>query len=139
MSYSILICFFAIDIITIFYGESYSQASEILQILSFLSLFSFVGYLSGRLFIIHHLEKLYLFRAILGLFVLYLSSIFLIPSYGLKGAAFSLLIAEFFVVFVSDIFLIKKTKEILIIKIKSLYSFLDFKSYKTILKKGTTL
>ncbi len=81
----------------------------------------------------------YLFRAILGLFVLYLSSIFLIPSYGLKGAAFSLLIAEFFVVFVSDIFLIKKTKGILIIKIKSLYSFLDFKSYKTILKKGTTL
>lgn len=136
LSYSILICFFAKEIIHILYGESYSQASEILQIISFLSLFTFVGYLSGRLFVIHNLEKVYLFRAVLGLIVLYLSGIIFIPMYELKGAAMSLLMAEFFVVFVADVFFIKNTKQILIIKIKSLYSFLDFKSYRAILMSG---
>ena len=125
--YSIFICFFAKEIIIMLYGDGYYIAIEILQILSFSCVFSFIGYLSGRIFIIYNLGKIYLFRAILGLVVLYCFSIILLPHYGLKGGAISLLVAEFFVVFVSDIFFLKETKDILIIKIKSLYSFFSIR------------
>ena len=139
MLYSIFIFFFAKEIIVILYGDKYYKAIEILQTLSFLCVFSFIGYLSGRIFIVYNLEKIYLFRALLGLVVLCSSSVFLLPRYGLKGGAISLLISEFFVVFISDVFFLNRTKKILIIKIKSLYSFLDFRIYTRAFYKDNIL
>lgn len=139
MLYSIFTFFFAKEIIVILYGDKYYKAIEILQTLSFLCVFSFIGYLSGRIFIVYNLEKIYLFRALLGLVVLCSSSAFLLPRYGLKGGAISLLIAEFFVVFISDVFFLNRTKKILIIKIKSLYSFLDFRIYTRAFYKDNIL
>jgi O-antigen/teichoic acid export membrane protein len=129
LSYATIIIIFSDEIILLLYGKDYLEVSTILKYMVFLNFFSFHGYLSGRYYIIQNMEKQYLFRSILGLITLIVSSIFLIPNYAIVGAVFSLLLSEVVVVFFSDLFYFKKTKDIFLIKLKSLYLFLNYKSY----------
>jgi len=125
----VTIYFFGDFILLTLYGQDYLKSIEVLKYLSILYLFSSVGYLSGRLFIIYNLEKLYLLRATLGLLFLIIFSVKLIPEYGIQGAVFSLLISELVVVFLSDLLFFSKTKFIFFMKLKSLYLFLDIRYY----------
>jgi len=127
--YAIILIAFSDKIVTLLYGKEYHEAATLFKYMVPLNFFAFHGYLSGRYYIIHNMEKQYLLRAILGLAVLIISSFYLIPQYKLNGAVFSLLLSELTVVFISDIFYLKRTKEILIIKLRSLYLFINYKSY----------
>ncbi len=127
--YSIALIVFSKEIILLLYGKDYLYSAELFKYMVLLNFFSFHGYLSGRYYIIAKLEKQYLLRVILGLLVLLISSIYLIPKYKVEGAIMSLLLSEFMVVFISDIFNLNKTKDILMIKLKSLYLFINYKSY----------
>ncbi|WP_324172635.1 flippase [Sulfurimonas sp.] len=127
--YSIMLILFSKEIILLLYGKDYLYSAELFKYMVLLNFFSFHGYLSGRYYIIAKLEKQYLLRVILGLLVLLMSSAYLIPKYQVEGAIISLLLSELMVVFISDIFYLNKTKDILMIKLKSLYLFVNYKSY----------
>jgi len=113
------ISFFSNEIINILYGSQYNEASSVLKIHIWTSLFVFLGLVSSKWFIIEHIEKYSFYRTILGLLLNIILNIILIPIFKIKGAAIATLISQIFTAYIFDIFTIK-TRNMFFIKTKAL-------------------
>ena len=90
-------------IISILYGEKFSQSSSILNILAFSIIFIALGSITTKVLYIEHYERKYLYRSFLGVFVNIGLNFYLISIYGAKGAAISTLITLFIIYYIYDL------------------------------------
>lgn len=125
---SVLLFIFSDFIIEILFGELFSGSKTTLSILSIGGIFVGMGYVNGKWMVIENFTKLSLIRNILGLFINVSLNFYLIPKYGIIGAAVSTLIS---LAFASYFFflIIKRTREIFYIQTKSIF-YLTFKNSK---------
>lgn len=109
-------------IIKILYGQSYDDASMVLSIQIWASIFVFSGVASSRWFLIENLQKYSFYRTLAGAIINVILNYYLIPQYGIKGAAWATLISQ---AVASVLFnaLNKKTRPLFYIQIKAIAFF----------------
>lgn len=94
LSAAILTCFtyFCADtLVFLLYGEMFAPTIDLLKIVSFAWLFVFPAALFSRLLILKNLTKYELYKSILAAVFSLTSNLLLIPIYGIKVAAYTLL------------------------------------------------
>lgn len=101
---SIIIYYFAKDLISLIYGEIYISAANVLTIHIFTSIFVFVGVAFHRHLSIINQTKIALYRGLTSLIINIFLNFILIPKYGINGAAASTLISQMFSGYFLDLF-----------------------------------
>lgn len=93
------------------YGDSYLPAVEVMKVLSLAVILFFLNTLPGN--IIHNSEKIkkFLFFAFFNLAFMIGIGFFLIPRYAIVGAAWAVVLAEFFGFLINNSFVIKILQE----------------------------
>ena len=113
---------FAEYIIFYSFGEDYIGAVDQLKIYSLVCIFYFLSVVSGRWYINAGLQKIAIFRNIVGLIVAVVLNFILIPGMGLTGASVSTVIAYIFSSYIFDFF-DKRTRVVFYQKTRSLWVF----------------
>lgn len=124
------VAFLADFIINLLYGNAFQQASLVLAIHIWASLFVFIGIASGTFFTIEGYTKKSLYRTFLGAITNILLNLLLIPQYGIAGAAIATVISQFAANFLYDFF-DPSLKELVVIKLKSLFPIYYIKLLKS--------
>ncbi len=93
---SIFIALFPNLIIYILYGESYLVASNALRIITWYSMFSYLGAVRNIWLIAEEKNKLIYRIDVSGALINVILNFILIPNYGIEGAAFASLITQIF-------------------------------------------
>jgi O-antigen/teichoic acid export membrane protein len=101
---AIIIYSFREQIIMLLYGVQYTQASDILAILSWSIVFSSIGAVFVKMLYAEHYEKKYMYKSILGVFFNIFLNYILIGLYGSEGAAIATIITLFIINYVYDFF-----------------------------------
>jgi O-antigen/teichoic acid export membrane protein len=91
-------------IVTILYGEQYTQTSSILRVLSFAVILNAIGAITTKVLYVENYEKKYLYRSLLGMCVNILLNFLLIGLYGAIGAAIATIVTLFVIYYVYDLF-----------------------------------
>lgn len=112
------ITLFSDSIILIIFGEAYKGAADVLVIHIWGCVFVFLGTASGKWMILEGLSKLYFYRSLLGVVINIIGNLILIPKYGISGAAYATILAQFSVVIIFDA-LATKTRPCFWMKIRS--------------------
>jgi len=116
---SVPMSFMSSTLITILFGNGYSEAGKILAIHIWASLFVFMGVATSPWFIAEGLTEFSFHRTLIGAVVNVVLNFLLIPSYGGIGAAIATVIAYAIAAFLAN-GLNSKTHRIFIIQLKSL-------------------
>ena len=87
--------------IPILLGEAYQPVVSILQIQIWASIFVFPSISIGQWFIVENLQKIYLYRALVGVFINVLLNYVLIPILGVSGAAIATVSTQFIASYLS--------------------------------------
>lgn len=113
---SIFTTVFADLMIHIFYGNVYQQASSVLVIHIWASIFVFLGVAGSKWFIIENLQKISLLRTLSGMMINIILNMVAIPKYGINGAAIATLISQAFASYLFEAF---NRKTLVSFKLKS--------------------
>jgi O-antigen/teichoic acid export membrane protein len=81
-------------LVTLLYGEAYSEAGKVLMINIWSGVFVFLGVASSKWFISEGLQKYLTINTIVGAIVNILLNLLLIPRYGIYGAAIATVISQ---------------------------------------------
>ena len=100
------------------YGEQYNQAGSVLMIHIWAGVFVFLGVVSGKWFVAENLQMLSFWRTFNGMIINIILNIFLIPKYGIQGAAIATLVAQIMAAYLFDVFNYK-TRNMFYMKTKS--------------------
>ena len=124
-------------VINILYGSQYNQAGSVLMIHIWAGIFVFLSVANDKWFYIENKAKLLTFKVLIGAISNIILNIFLIPLYGIIGAAIATIISYSISVLWSDL-LIRNVRMLFIMKVKALlfYSFFNryfFKKEKNVL------
>jgi O-antigen/teichoic acid export membrane protein len=84
-------------------------------------IFVFIGVVNEHWYISKNLQKYYALNVFIGAITNIILNYFLIPSFGISGAAYSTILTYLFIIFLFDIFN-KKTRVLLKMKYKSIIS-----------------
>jgi O-antigen/teichoic acid export membrane protein len=122
---TLLFIIFSSDIITIVYGEQYSEADSIIYIYALTIVFVYFGLATSKYLIASNNQIIIIYRMMIGAIINIILNIILIPSYGLIGAAISTLIAQIFTSMVFNLFN-KSTRFIFVMQLQSFF-FLNLK------------
>ncbi|CAI1727457.1 MULTISPECIES: flippase [Serratia] len=122
VSLAIVVTILSDYIISLFYGYQYAEASRLIKIYAWVSIFYFLSSASGRWYINEGLQVYALTRNIMGLAIAISLNFILIPKFGSEGAAFATLVAYFFASYLFDFFN-QKTRISFLQKSKSLWVF----------------
>ncbi len=98
---TLVLVFFAKDLLSIVYGNFYGQASQVLLILSVMQLFSIFFGTIGIILLMTGLHYYYLFVAALTGLISVVSAIVLMPHYGIDGVAFAWFSGEIISIFLN--------------------------------------
>lgn len=91
-------------IIHLLYGEAYSQAANVLIIHIWTGVFVFLGVASGKWFTAENLQMLAFWRTFYGMVFNVIFNFFMIPKYGIQGAAVATLFSYFIAGLLFDFF-----------------------------------
>ncbi len=91
-------------IIELLFGEAFLGAAKTLSIVMWTAAFSALGSLSIRYLMVEGMEKKVAVRTFSALLINIIMNAFLIPLYGIEGAAISTLICVFFSMYIIDMF-----------------------------------
>ena len=94
-SCAIITTVFAVDIIQLLYGKDFLESSSVLAVHIWAGLFVFMGVAAGGWFIVDNLQKLSFYRTFAGAVANVFLNWWLIPAYGVLGAAYATLISQF--------------------------------------------
>lgn len=108
-------------LITLTFGEDYAAAAQVLQVHIWASIFVFLGVAGSRWLIVEKLAIQSMYRTIVGACCNIGLNLFLIPKYGIVGAAYSTLISQFIASIGINIFN-PKTRSCFFLQIKSILS-----------------
>ena len=81
-------------LVTLLYGAAYSEAGKVLMINIWAGVFVFIGVASSKWFISEGLQKYLTINTVVGAIVNILLNLFLIPKYGIYGAAIATVISQ---------------------------------------------
>ena len=123
---SIGVYFLSDFIITKLYGKEFIEASSVLAIHIFSSIFVYLGVSSGRWLINESKTILNFYRNLLGIIINITLNLILLKNYGIKGAAYASLIAYIFAFYIFDLFS-KETKKIFFLKTNALLLIRGYK------------
>jgi O-antigen/teichoic acid export membrane protein len=101
---AILTVIFGDFVISLLYGSQYSGTSEVLKIHIWTGVFVGLGVASSKWFIAENLQKYSFYRTLLGAIVNILLNLYLIPKYGIVGAAYATLAAQISASYLFNIF-----------------------------------
>jgi len=96
---AIITMFLADWIVYILYGSIYQEAATILKIYIWAFVFVSLGVVSSKYLVAENLEIYALYRSVVGAIINITLNWYLIPIYGIKGAAFATLITQIFVAY----------------------------------------
>ena len=122
-------------VILILYGTDFQEAADVLRIYIWAGVFVTLGIASSKWLIAENLQRYLFFRTILGALLNVGFNLWLIPIYGIKGAAIATLVAQGTVGFLSLSFF-KKTRHNFLMAAKSLSIYGAYKRtfHKTIIR-----
>lgn len=121
---ALFVTFFGGSIMELLYGGQYSQASTILVIHIWAGVFVFLSVANDKWFYIEKKANLLTIKVLLGVISNVLLNIFLIPYYGIVGAAIATIISYSVSVLFSDLFFRNEyIHRLFIMKIKALLVF----------------
>jgi O-antigen/teichoic acid export membrane protein len=122
-------------VILILYGIDFQEAADVLRIYIWAGVFVTLGIASSKWLIAENLQRYLFFRTILGALLNVGFNLWLIPIYGIKGAAIATLVAQGTVGFLSLSFF-KKTRHNFLMAAKSLSIYGAYKRtfHKTIIR-----
>lgn len=109
-------------LVTTLFGEAYVSAGPVLAIHIWASVFVALGVASGQWLVAEGLQIISMQRALLGAVVNVFLNYYLIPLYGVSGTAVATVISFSVAAFFADAF-DRRTRKILIMKIKALFLF----------------
>lgn len=113
-----IFCFLFSDwIILLAYGKEYAPSADILTIHIIGGFFVSIGTVSGKWIYAEKLEKIVFFRTLLGAIVNIILNWYLLPIYGIKGAAWATVISYLLVYTISNLFH-KKLIELVLFQIR---------------------
>jgi len=115
----ILIAIFSKKIVHILYGDKFIEASDVLQIAVWSTVFVSLFVASGSWLINENYTTIALYRNLSAAIVNVMLNIFLINYYGIKGAAYAYLLSFFISGFLFDLHH-HKTRSIFFIKVRAL-------------------
>ncbi|KFJ42454.1 flippase [Francisella philomiragia] len=107
-------------VVNLLYGQQYNQAGSVLMIHVWAGVFVSLGVASGRWLLIENMQKISFYRTAYGCLVNIVLNIFLMPRYGVQGAAIATLISQIIAAYVADLFN-KKTMKMFFMKTQSLF------------------
>ena len=120
-------------IIKVVFGSSFMPASSVLTIYIWAGVGTFLGVASSQYLISENLTKLSFYRTLIGMIINVLLNIFLIPRYGINGAAFATLVSYTLATF--SIGISKSTYKQMIMMIKAVLLINILKEfYKYVIK-----
>mgnify|MGYP000909944030 CR=1 FL=1 len=123
-------------IILILYGADFKEAADVLRIYIWAGVFVSLGIASSKCLIAENLQRYSFYITALGAVLNISCNYWLIPIYGIKGAAFATLVAQGTVGFVSLSFFIK-TRHNFLLAAKSLSIFSAYKrTFQRIIIRG---
>ena len=108
-------------ITSILFGEIYMESVLTTILLSISLIFVFFGVANEHWYISKNLQKYYALNVFIGAITNIILNYFLIPSFGINGAAYSTILTYLLIIFLFDIFN-KKTRVLLKLKYKSIIS-----------------
>jgi len=111
--------FLSAPIVTLIFGEAYASSGPVLAIHIWTGVFAFLGVAAGKWFLAENLQTLSLQRSVLGAGLNVLLNLFLIPYFGVVGAAVATIISHGFAVFFLD-FMQAETRKIFYLKVNSI-------------------
>ncbi len=123
VSLALIISTFGEHIILLLYGEDFLLSAQVLAIHTWAAIFVFLGMISHRWYVIEMKPTLALRRSMEGLLINMVLNYFLIPIYGIAGAATATLLGHMYVGFISD-FLYPSTRKLFYTKLAGVVSFL---------------
>lgn len=125
---------FSSQIIAIIYSGKYGDAASVLQIHIWASIFVFIGYAGTKWLVAENLEKLSFIFTFFGAIVNIALNLIVIPKYGINGAAWATLLAQFTTYFLMPAFH-AQTRTMFKVQVKALLeSFTIYIPIKNILK-----
>ncbi len=130
MCITIFIYFFANKIVIMLFGFQYYAAIPVLKIHALSIVFVFLGCISTKWLIADNLQNYILVRSIIGAILNILLNIYLIPKFGIKGAAVATVISYSFVSSFYLLFFAKIRKRGILLHIRSVNFFRLFKYIK---------
>ena len=107
-------------LVTLLYGEAYREAGPVLMIHIWTGVFVSLGVASGAWLINQNLQLFAFYRTFIGAVINVILNLFLIPIYGMIGAAIATVIAQVMAALVFDVFT-NKTRVTFVMKLKTLY------------------
>jgi len=97
-------------VIHILYGADFQEAADVLRLYIWAGVFVSLGVASSKWLVTENLQRYSFYRTVLGAILNVGCNLWLIPIYGIKGAAFATLVAQGTVAFVSLSFFSKTRK-----------------------------
>jgi O-antigen/teichoic acid export membrane protein len=94
ISIAVPVTFFADEIVSLLYGDAFHQTGYVLMLHIWTAVFVFLGFAFSRYLVAESLTKKSFYRALLGALSNVLLNYYLIPKYGIGGAAVATLIAQ---------------------------------------------
>jgi len=119
---AIPVTFFSDWIITQLFGPTYIKAGAVLIVHIWSGIFVSLGITSGMWLVNENLQRLAFYRTLVGAVVNIVANIFLIPYFGVVGAAVGTLLSQFIAAYLFDLFN-TKTRAIFWMKTRAFYSF----------------
>lgn len=113
-------------IVNSLFSEAFSGSIEVMEIYSLLLVLAFFQSINNKVLVLHNLESIIFKRALLALTINAILNFFLIPRYGILGAAYSTILSELFVLF--SYVLLAETRFIFVNQVKAVLLINLFKS-----------
>lgn len=117
-----LVLFILADwIINLAFPIEYAESSDVLIVYSLVLMMAFFQSLNNKLLILYNHQNLIMYRVLASLILNLLLNLYLIPKYGLIGAAFATVLSELFIILSYSI--TKNTRKIFWFQVKALNPF----------------
>ncbi len=118
-------------IVSTAFGQRYLSAASILRVIAWSTVFVFVGVASGRWFLVESLQRLLLYRTVIGAIINVALNFTLIPRYGAIGAAWATLASQAYANVFANL-MNEKTRPLFRMQIKSVvYPFVMLRTAKS--------
>jgi PST family polysaccharide transporter len=107
------------QIMDVIFGKLYADAAPVLSWHIWSGIFVSLGMVSGNWFIAENIQIHFFYRTVIGIFTNIVLNIWLIPIYGITGAAIATLLSQIFLAYFSDL-LFRKTRGMFLMKTNAL-------------------
>ena len=111
--------FLSTAIVSLLFGDAYAQAGSVLAIHIWAAVFVFLGVASGKWFLAENRQNLSLQRTVSGMIANVMLNFFLIPQFGIFGAATATVLAQFCAAMLYDL-IQKETRPMFSMKISTI-------------------